>query len=385
MRSFKNEQFIRYMGSKRGILDHIIPILLNERQSGKYVLDIMAGTHAIGYALKSSDSAIPVIANDCQSYSAVIGKALLENNTLTSITAEEAEKDLQDSFLKNKHAILSRWSIQHITKNQYRTDISASNEAKLVFPQIYALFTFYFSGVYFSVSQAIELDSLRYAIDKIADENKKNVYLSCLLYAASYGSSSFGHFAQPRRVTKEVKKLQRRSIYTLFLKRLSFLQLTTSPVRNYVFNNTFDDLIMDKNFEVLKKSIGLVYLDPPYSSANYSRFYHLLETLIHYDFPENKHKGLYRNDRFISEFTKLSKVEDAFRKVIKFSYDLEANLVISYSNTGLLTENKIKRLCKEYYTRPLAVRSHKKIHHLHSTQGNRKKNGVFELVITCTY
>lgn len=58
--------------------------------------------------------------------------------------------------------------------------------------------------------------------------------------------------------------------------------------------------------EYIKKemnAVDLVYMDPPYSTANYSRFYHIPETLVRYDYPSCDSKGCYRNDRHKSNFS----------------------------------------------------------------------------------
>src|SRR5690348_6718639 len=43
--------FVKYMGSKRNLLPAIIPTIRNVVPQGSVLLDIMAGTHAVGYSL----------------------------------------------------------------------------------------------------------------------------------------------------------------------------------------------------------------------------------------------------------------------------------------------------------------------------------------------
>ena len=42
---------------------------------------------------------------------------------------------------------------------------------------------------------------------------------------------------------------------------------------------------------------SVVYADPPYTRDHYSRYYHLLDTLLLYDYPDPVGKGQYRLDR----------------------------------------------------------------------------------------
>jgi adenine-specific DNA methylase len=73
----------------------------------------MAGTHAISYALKGR---YVIYANDIQQYSAVIGKALVENNAYLKVTEEDIVKLLQ-YMQENLSELESQKSM--IKSNQY--------------------------------------------------------------------------------------------------------------------------------------------------------------------------------------------------------------------------------------------------------------------------
>ncbi len=381
--NFADIQMVRYMGNKRNILSHVISAIMKIHDPEKIFCDLMAGTHSISYAIKTlKNHQIGIISNDSQICSFIIGKALIENNTLSTIEIEDAKKDLNSNFYKNSLALKSKWKDEFIKKNQYRTHNKINLAQQFFHKEPYCLFTFYFANIFFSLNQCNEIDSFRYAIEKIDDPIKKNIYLACLIYAVSYGSSSFGHFAQPRKVTSEVRRIRKRSIYELFFRKLKNLKINLNNKLNKCFNKDYKELFLDRDFLSMVENIGTIYLDPPYSPANYSRFYHVLETLIKYDYPNNEYKGLYRHNRFLSTFCKKTKVIESFEEVINFSFGIKANLVISYSNTGLLTKKKIMNLCRKKYS---TVWSEKDIHHIHSTQGNRKKNGVKELIIVAKY
>jgi hypothetical protein len=146
--------------------------------------------------------------------------------------------------------------------------------------------------------------------------------------------------------------------------------------------------------------VDLVYLDPPYTSDHYSRFYHVLNVLARYDYPlleTDPHgrilRGRYprRELRFRSGFCKKATVEDEFRRVIRGSAGCGAKLVISYASpTGLILKLfaqrfpdedpvcRLERLCGEAYrsveTRRLPLR--------HSGQGDSSLP-VDELLVVC--
>lgn len=79
--------------------------------------------------------------------------------------------------------------------------------------------------------------------------------------------------------------------------------------------------------EVDLSKVETFYLDPPYTIDHYSRFYHVLETLVAYDYPELEEKtfhgkkylmnGRYRNDRVQSNYCIPSKGKNEFSLLIK--------------------------------------------------------------------
>jgi adenine-specific DNA-methyltransferase len=82
----------------------------------------------------------------------------------------------------------------------------------------------------------------------------------------------------------------------------------------------------------------LVYVDAPYKRDEYSRYYHVLETLATYEYPEVRSGGLLpvRGDggRFASEFSTRSaeRVADALARVISASLENGWRVAWSYSN-----------------------------------------------------
>jgi adenine-specific DNA-methyltransferase len=78
-----------------------------------------------------------------------------------------------------------------------------------------------------------------------------------------------------------------------------------------------------------------IYADPPYSRAQYSRYYHVLETLILYDYPEITGKGRYRADRINTDFSRKAQVVEATDKFIGAAANV-GPLFLSYPANGLL-------------------------------------------------
>ena len=63
-------------------------------------------------------------------------------------------------------------------------------------------------------------------------------------------------------------------------------------------------------------SADIVYIDPPYNSRQYSRFYHVLETLTLLDNPELTGVALKRPEENMSEYCR-NKAPVVFEDLIK--------------------------------------------------------------------
>jgi adenine-specific DNA-methyltransferase len=97
---------------------------------------------------------------------------------------------------------------------------------------------------------------------------------------------------------------------------------------------------------------AIFYADPPYSKEQYSRFYHVLETLELYDYPESHGIGRYRPDRFATSLAKKSGVLKGTRSLCSAIAERQGILVLSYPSSGLLTaglEVDLQALLGEYF------------------------------------
>ena len=116
---------------------------------------------------------------------------------------------------------------------------------------------------------------------------------------------------------------------------------------------------------------SVIYADPPYTSDHYSRYYHLWETLLLYDYPEPSGKGQYRPNRFVSQFSTKTKVRGAFEELITSAAKLKTSLVINYPENGLLPEARdtLLSLLHTYFNHAEIACE---VQHEHSTLGASK-------------
>jgi adenine-specific DNA-methyltransferase len=254
------------------------------------------------------------------------------------------------------------------------------------------LFRDTFSGTYFSMSQAVEIDALRYAIDLALKKDLINLdehrwMILALCVALSKCGTTTGHFAQP--LTPKPNNIRRfvrqrsRSIKDAWIAAIeAFMPIGTAKWRRGNFAFRGDAVNKLKELHASAMSPAVVYADPPYTGDQYSRFYHIYDTLILYDYPAASGRGLYRPDRATSSFSILSTVRDSIESLVRACADLGADLIISYPVGGLLKESRdvIPTLINTFYGKGPEIQE---ISHEHSTMGGSKgagKQAVTEVI-----
>lgn len=320
---------IRYMGNKNKLLDFIVPEIIKHSEKDDVICDLMAGTNSIAYAIKDKRT---IYTNDIQYYSYIISIGLIKNNRYI-INSKNAKSDLEKKYQEN------------------------------IDNPIYDFFEKNYKNTYFTHKQCKEIDSIRYSIDSIKFEELKSLYLIALMNAMCVCQSTSGHFAQylPKEHPR-LEKIKKKSIWCEFLKKCNdFNNLIFSEYNNKCFNLDYSMLFNLPEFGC----VDLVYIDPPYTGEQYSRFYHVLETVCKYDNPNLEYKGLYRTDRYTSPFSLRSKAFDEFDKLFSILASKNKKIILSYSTKGIVKEYEMEYLLKKYY----AFCDVKRTHYNHSTQG----------------
>lgn len=413
---------MKYMGSKRELLHEIRKIVLEQDLKEKAVLDLFAGTCGVGMALRDI---APIYSNDIQKYSEIIAKGCLSISShplskdeilnLIEIKYKEnydAVSALMPNTIKasNEFKSISKWdendrinytnfaSIIGENALGYKTDDKELDKLQKeyakrqkdasTFP--YLQTTHLFSEMYFSVDQAIAIDSVRYAIDNLPEEYSelKNALLAALIHAYSYASAGTGHFAQFRDLStissvKDVFIYRKKSVLDIFLRKaeeiISAAMHNAHAPKSKAFAKDYVELLDD---ESIRNEVGLIYADPPYSFVHYSRFYHAIEDLCRYDYPEIEHKGRYRKDRHQSPFCIKTQAPKAFEDMFERAGKSSIPLLVSYSNTGMISLETLKAIAvnKGYAVKAL------EIDHKHSTMGRQKDKDrdVKEALLLCT-
>jgi adenine-specific DNA-methyltransferase len=381
-------QFVKYMGSKTKILPFVISGI-EEVYEGGYICDLFAGSGTLSGALGKQ---IPMISNDIQFYSAVLSKAYLTDWDDSQISPGLILNEAQKYFDAHYKALIGDFQYPLDLSLIEFNDLEKRNQALLAneFDNEWHLFTKYYSGTWWSAEQCAWIDSIRKVIEDFKDNPAYNTLLSSLMYAMAYNSQGTGHYAQYRDAKtdssmKDILIYRRKNIVDYFARKLTSA-LEALPKQQSAFNHQVYSLDYLECLNFVKDST--VYADPPYCFVHYSRFYHAIETLSLYDYPKIQVKngkvvkGRYREERHQSPFSIKSKVKGAFEEMFRMISFNNCSLVLSYSNTGMISIDELLILAESIFTNHIInVTS---IDHQHMTMGrfNDRDREVKELLIT---
>jgi adenine-specific DNA-methyltransferase len=354
------------MGTKQQIATEVAG-LVSELRPTMPVLDAFCGMCSVAGAVAPSGRA--VWGNDVQRYAVHVATCLLATvtgpphatgtTTLLRSTADRNADKLRSRFASAVAA--EQTVLDEPTVDAYQAAYGrwrhAANDAALAAEVAelrshrrrvpYRLATLTFAWGYFGLAQAIAIDSLRYAIERhrsagdLSDDDRRWALLA-LLQAASRLATGPGHTAQylaanTSRSLDRVIRQRRRDLHRQFEIELGLLSpYGTSDWRagNQVLHRDATEIWPELRRRGFRDAV--VYADPPYSKNQYSRFYHVLETLHRYDYPAAQHGGRYRPDRFSTGFSSRARVASAFERLCAGAASINCALVLSYPSNGLL-------------------------------------------------
>ena len=376
---------LKYMGSKREILDFVTTAIEELDVKCTWFCDLFSGTSVVGASLKTKYN---IHSNDIQSYSGVLAKTYLTdlktNIPITAIDAIKKEatelvKEFRYKYVELNFDYNSTSDLKKIIEIERAQQQLIANEFHIGFH----LFTKYYSGTYWNFEQCVWIDSLRCIAEKHKDKPLYFAIMSSLISAMSYVSQSTGHYAQYRDINEnnidDILIYRRRNIWYYFERKFRELIVSLNGA------DSKDSRITNLDYLDCLRLVepgSIVYADPPYQSVHYSRFYHALETLVRYDYPAVSHKGRYREDRHQSPFCKKTTVNQAFTELFNGVNDRRAHLALSYSDTGMITLTEINDLAKRVFDANYSITVLEK-DHIHSKMGrsDEKQQDVTEYLV----
>ena len=369
---------VSYMGTKRKIAARVAQIVGTQKKGP--MLDLFAGMSSVSIAIGQSR---PVWCNDVQTFASSVATAFFTSPPL-SLDSEHTASLALPPFRENSDKLRSRFACELDQEEralemgdvtQVRSlegrmpNIAVDNGLNLERAALahcptsapYRLFTITFSGGYFGLAQSIEIDSIRFAIDQlfgdaVIDTADHRWLGLALCQASSRVATTTGHFAQHMRANEHNLKryvAQRsRSVWQEWLRAVFGnhpVGTTSWRASNRVFRLEANTLLNDLRHE--NSVPAVVYADPPYTGDQYSRYYHIYETLLQYDYPASHGSGRYRPDRFRSPFSMKTRVGEAMERLISGCAKLGSSLILSYPERGMLTQSNevIPNLIRRHY------------------------------------
>lgn len=176
-----------------------------------------------------------------------------------------------------------------------------------------------FGNKFFNYDDALKIGYIREDIEKLYKKKKINekeytILVSSLLYSLDRIANTIGHYDAYRKI-KEIKS-------TFVFELINPKSLNKKKVIE-IYREDSNDLSK-------RVKCDIAYIDPPYNSRQYSRFYHVLENITEWKKPELFGTALKPKEENMSDYCKVS-APIVFNDLIQ---SLDAKyIVVSYNNT----------------------------------------------------
>lgn len=269
----------RYTGSKYKLTDWISEII-RENCSGFSFCDIFAGTAVISKSMIDYFDTIYI--NDLLFSNELIYKAFFEQSEYCVSKLEECKRYVMSLDVESIPA-------NYVSEN--------------------------YGGKFFSEHDSRRIGYIREYIENnhSLNDKEKNIMIASLLYSADKAANTVGH-------------------YDAYIKGKPIADsFQFDLIEPYKYENKAIHITRkDANQLAREIKCDVVYIDPPYNSRQYSRFYHVLENICTWEKPMLYGEALKPKPENMSNYCRNSATE-AFEDLIT---NLACNyIVVSYNNT----------------------------------------------------
>ncbi len=270
----------RYTGSKAKLVNWIKDTIENKCTFKNKFTDIFAGTGIVSASNLTSFNSL--ILNDFLFSNEVIFKGFFGKGRWS-------RKKIKQFALRYHDIELKKLSSNYFSKN-FGGKFFSQNDAKII-------------G---TIREDLELEKSNFS------QKEFNIILTSLLYSADKVANTVGHY-DAYRIRKNIK--------------------------DRFFFNLIDPIDHNKDIKIYRKDANelireietdILYVDPPYNSRQYSRFYHVLENLTQWKKPKLYGVALKPEPENMSEYCKVAAF-DQFKDLIESANTKE--IIVSYNNT----------------------------------------------------
>lgn len=320
---------MKYMGSKRVMLQNGLgDILASEGRSASRVVDLFCGSGSVSW-FAATELGVPVLACDLQRFATTLAGAVIER---TGVIEMESIETRWLARAKRVRFRLAGWGeARDLDESNLRTEALQRRARQLCSGPLGGarhLIWQRYGGHYFSPKQALTFDAMRRALPE--DRELRTSCLAAMVIAASQCAASPGHTAQPFKATggaaKYLREAWARDPFVLVgraARRLGALHAMRPGVAKEADANEVASTLRETD---------LVFVDPPYSGVQYSRFYHVLETVARGDCGPVDGVGRYPPppERPNSRYSRVGRSKQAMRELLETLAGRGCTVVVTF-------------------------------------------------------
>ena len=362
----------RYTGAKTKLLSHIDSVFLRhlsalQDMQNLIFFDVFAGTGVVSeYFMRHYGS-------DCNI-------ADLQGNDKDKSARKKPRftRVILNDFLHSNYAIYKGFfggesfdsaKLERIVKSYNTLNVDK------IQPNYY---THSFGNLFFSKGDSSIIGHIRDGLDLLLSTRQISqkeffILLSSLIYSADRVANTVGHYDAYRKNIA----LQDRFSFELIK------PLDMANVDCEIFRTDSNALVRD--FVRQNRQIDIAFIDPPYNSRQYARFYHLLETLAKNDKPKLYGIAKKPTPENVSVYCQ-SKAKEAFSDLVANLAKCAKILLVTYNNTISANPRSNTRMNEEQITQILE--SHGKTHKYEFdfkafTSGKTEFSNHKEMIFVC--
>ncbi len=265
---------MKYMGSKRSMLQNGLGEVIAGMVPGhKRFVDLFTGSGAVAWHV-GQEYDVKVLATDLQRFCVTLASGVISRTSPVDDSIIVSWIERYEEKINSYPTLFQAVKLQQCVDSD-SISLLSERAIELCLVPTAPIFNAY-GGYYFSPFQALQIDALRATVPLEATAHA--VALASLIWVASRCAASPGHTAQPFKPNQTAGKYLKEA-----WKRDVLLSLRQSYARiSLLFAKQKGDAAQaEANLIATKLGEGdIAFIDPPYSGVHYSRFYHVLETLI---------------------------------------------------------------------------------------------------------
>jgi len=318
-------------------------VINREIPRAKRFCDLFLGTGEVA-SFVARKYPMHVYGVDLQSYSVVLTEAIVGRCSILPWT------QIWETWLERARARASEYKPPYLPSAGPTTKKLVQEMRTWCAERITLPLTSAYGGHYFSPSQGIWIDALRATLPE--DNTSKTVALAALIHAASHCAASPGHTAQPFQPTRTAARYLKEawlrdplSRVAKYLKILSAQHARTPGAARVADANEVAGYLGEGD---------LVFLDPPYSGVQYSRFYHVLESIARGRPGEVTGIGRYPDQAFRpkSSYSLVTESEEALNQLLFLLSTTGASAILTFPDHACsngLSGNSVREIARAHF------------------------------------